>query len=304
MRCLAALLALALAVFSAPLSARAQASQLLTRTLQDRPAVVIAAFGTSTAAEATYGVFEARLREALPELEIRWAFTSEVIRERVNERRRAQGRTDLLPSLQQALADLEASGYTKAVVQPLHIFPGQEYEEAVSIASRFPGLRVEIGETLLHRWENVRHVVEAVSRDFLPPEEGCNVLVSHGTPLTASPANIAYLGLERHLTRTHPNAFLGVVEGIFAAEDALDSAAACPGSRVRFLPFMYVGGEHLMRDVMGEGASWKKVVEAAGKAAEATTVEHQGQTLYKGLGFHPEVNDLFLDSLRRALARL
>lgn len=303
MRPLAALLALAASAF--PFPCLAQASQLMTRTLEERPAVVIAAFGTSTAAQLTYDAFEAQLREALPDLEIHWAFTSEVIRERVNQRRRAQGRTDLLLSLQQVLADLEARGYTKAAVQPLHIFPGQEYEETVGIASRFPGLRVELGEVLLHRWENVREVVAAVSRDFVPPAEGCNVLVSHGTPLTASPANITYLGLDRHLAETYPNAFLGVVEGIFTPEHALGPAAACPGPRVRFVPFMYVGGEHLMRDVMGGDAeSWKTRVEAAGKTAEAATVEYRGQTLYKGLGFYPEVNDLFLDSLRRAVARL
>jgi len=222
----------------------------------------------------------------------------------VNDRRRAEGRSDLLQSLQQALGDLEAHGYTKAAVQPLHIFPGHEYGEVVDIASRFPGLRVELGETLLHRWSNVREVVDVLSRDFLPPQEGCNVLVSHGTPTTHSPANIAYLGLESHLSRTHPNTYLGVVEGIFAPEDALGPASACAGPRVRFLTFMYVGGEHVMRDVMGEGESWKKRLEEAGKAVEATTVDYEGKTLYKGLGFYPEVNELFIDSLRRALARL
>ncbi len=294
----------ALVAFSLLAAGPAPAAQLMTRTLEERPAIVVAAFGTSTRAQITYDVFDRQLREALPGYEVRWAFTSEVIRERVNERRAAEGRTDLLKSLSQTLADLEAGGFTKAVVQPLHIFPGEEYEEVLSIASRFPGMRLEVGDTLLQRWENLRHVVSVVSRDFLPPEEGCNVLVSHGTPSTHVGSNITYLGLERHLARTYPNAFLGAVEGIISPEDALGPAAVCAGPRVRFLSLMFVAGDHLMSDVMGDGNSWKASVEKAGKKAEATTVEHEGETMYKGLGFYREVNEVFIDSVRRSLSRL
>jgi len=282
----------------------APAAQLLTRTLKERPAIVVAAFGTSTRAQVTYDIFDRQLRGAAPGYEVRWAFTSEVIRERVNERRTAEGRTDLLKSLSQTLADLEAEGFTEAVVQPLHIFPGEEYEEVLSVTSGFPGLRLEVGETLLQRWETLRHVVSVVSRDFLPPDEGCNVLVSHGTPSTHVGSNITYLGLERHLGRTYPNVFLGAVEGILSPEDALRPASACAGRRVRFVSLMFVAGDHLMSDVMGDGDSWKAAVEQAGKKAEATTVEYEGETMYKGLGFYPEVNEVFIDSVRRALSRL
>ena len=281
----------------------APAAQLLTRTLKEQPAIVVAAFGTSTRAQVTYDVFDRQLREALPGYEVRWAFTSEVIREKVNERRRREGRTDLIESLSQALADLEAEGFAEAVVQPLHIFPGEEYEEVLSIASRFPGMRLEVGDTLLQRWENLRHVVTVVSRDFLPPEAGCNVLVSHGTPSTHVGSNITYLGLERHLARAYANTFLGAVEGIISPEDALKPASACHGPRVRFVSLMFVAGDHLMSDVMGDGDSWKATVERAGKKAEATTVEYDGETMYKGLGFYPEVNEVFIESVRRALAR-
>jgi sirohydrochlorin cobaltochelatase len=275
----------------------------MTRTLHDAPALVIAAFGTSTKAEATYGVFEKQLREALPGLEVRWAFTSEIIRERVNQRRRAEGRTDLLESLPQALANLQAQGFTKVVVQPLHIFPGEEYEEVLSIVAQFPGLHLEVGETLLQRWESLRRVVSIVSSDFLPPDQGCNVLVSHGTPSTNLGSNITYLGLERHVARTYTNVVLGAVEGIITPEDALGPARACPGPRVRFVSLMYVAGDHLMNDVMGSGDSWKTAVEKAGKQADAATVEYEGETRYKGLGYYPQVNEIFIDSIRRALAR-
>jgi sirohydrochlorin cobaltochelatase len=295
-----ALLACALLVGARP----SEAAQVLTRTLKEKPAVVLAAFGTSTKAQATYDAFDRQLKEALPGYEVRWAFTSEVIRERVNARRAEQGSTERLQSLQQALADLEAAGYTKAVVQPLQITPGEEYEEVLRTAEHFPGLRVEFGETLLHRWETVDEVLAVLARDFLSPSEGANVLVAHGSPTTGAPSNLTLLGLERRLTRRYPNVFLGCVEGVVPAGDALAAARAHPGSRVRFLPLLYVGGDHVMSDVMGDGESWKSDLAKAGKTADMPTVEVNGETQYRGLGMIPAVNAIFLREVRRALERL
>jgi len=67
----------------------------MTRTLKEEPAIVIAAFGTTTRAQVTFDYFEKQLRESLParykNLEIAWAFTSEIVRESANKRFREQG---------------------------------------------------------------------------------------------------------------------------------------------------------------------------------------------------------------------
>ena len=304
LRALLGVVALALA---APGMGRA--AQILTRTLKDKPAIVLTAFGTSTRAQVTYRVLEEQVREAFPDHEIRWAFTSEVIRERVNARWAKEGRKERLLSLQQALSDLEAEGYTKVVVQPLHVFPGEEYEEVLRIVEGFPGLRIEVGETLLQRWETLFEVVHVISRDFLSPEEGCNVLTAHGTPSTHVGSNITYMGLERHLSKKYPNAFLGAVDGIITREDALTAAKRCPKKRVRFIPFMYVAGDHIMNDIMGEEEdprepSWNTEMKRAGFETDVTTVTYNGETYYKGLGFYPEVNEVFIKEIRRALKRL
>lgn len=296
------------ALIAVATSPAAQAAQLMTRTLKNRPAIVVAAFGTSTRAQVTYDVFQKQLEEVFPDHEIRWAFTSEVIRERVNRRWAEQGKPDRLSSLQQALGDLEAAGYTKVVVQPLHIFPGEEYAEVLGIVEHFPGLRIATGETLLERWETLYEVVHLISADFLGPEEGCNVLVAHGTPTTQLGSNITYLGLERHLQKKYPNTFLGAVDGIITRDDALGPAAACAPKRVRFVPFMYVAGDHIMNDIMGEEdaqePSWNIELKRAGITTEATTVQHEGETYYKGLGFFPGVNEVYIREIERALDRL
>ncbi len=300
---------LATALFGCLLLSTAHGAQLMTRTLKDRPAVVLTAFGTSTKAQVTYDALEVEVRKSFPDNELRWAFTSEVIRERVNARWAKEGKPDRLQSLQQALADLEAQGYTRVAVQPLHIFPGEEYEEVLGIVRQFPGLAIETGETLLQRWEVLRGIVSVLAKDFLPPEEGCNVVVAHGTPMTHVGSNITYLGLERYLTRRFPNAFLGAVEGVITREDTLDAVRAYPVKRVRFIPLMYVAGDHILNDILGEEKnpeepSWRSEVEAAGFAVDVPTIDHDGKTLYRGLGFLPEVNEVFLREIGRCLERL
>ena len=37
---------------------------------------------------------------------------------------------------------------------------------------------------------------------------------------------------------------------------------------------------------------------------EVTTIEFQGETYYKGLGFFPEVNEVYIREIARALDRL
>lgn len=287
----------------------ALAAQLLTRSLKDRPAIVLTAFGTSTRAKATYDYLETEVRKAYPESEVRWAFTSELIRERVNGRNAKEGKPERLKSLQQTLADLEAEGYVKAAVQPIHIFPGEEYEEVLSIVKNFPGLKIETGEALFQRWEVLFKIVKALSKDFLPPEEGCNVLIAHGTPQTNQGSNIAYLGLDRHLRLRYPNVWLGGVDGVSDREDALGAAAKWTVKKVRFITFMYVGGDHIMNDVMGENekeskGSWKAELESKGFTVEALTFDFNGQKYYKGLGFMEETVKVFVDEIARSLGRL
>lgn len=293
---------------SAFIASTANAAQVMTRTIKDRPALVLTAFGTSTKAQATYGALEEQVRKAFPDLELSWAFTSEVIRERVNARWAKAGKKERLKSLPQALADLEAMGYTKAIVQPLHIFPGSEYQEVLKAVENFPGLTIETGETLLQRWESVHEVVKLLSADFLEPSQGCNVMVAHGTPSTHVGSNIAYLGLERHLLKRYPNVFLGTVDGVITRQDALEPAKKCSPKKVRFISLMYVAGDHIMNDIMGdevspEGPSWKMELEAEGFDADTPTFEHRGETYFKGLGFIPEVNEIFIRQIARSLKR-
>jgi sirohydrochlorin cobaltochelatase len=262
--------------------------------LKEKPAIVIAAFGSNNRAKAVLYLFQQALEKNYPDESIYWAYTSEIIRKKLN-----------LPSLQQTLSQVEADGYRKVVVQPLHIFPGTEYRHLEEICNFFPGLRVFMGETLLHRWNFVHEILKAIEPEFLSPEEGYNLLALHGTPLAADPVNIVYLGLERMIENLYPNVRAATVEGIpdhraVFARIKRDNLAT-EYKKIKIIPMIYFAGLHAEKDLMGKKESWRSALEALGFKVECPTVTYDGQKTYKGLGHYPAVTKGFLDRLKRAL---
>jgi len=264
-------------------------------TLKEKPAIIIAAFGTSSRAKAPLEIFNNALIKQFPEYEIFWAYSSEIIRRKMR-----------LPSLQESLARVEASGFRRAVVQPLHIFPGTEYQQLAETCEYFPGLRVFLSETLLHRWEFIKEILAVVEQEFLPPEEGFNLLALHGTPLAYDPANIVYLGLERMVADRYPNVLAATLEGI------PDHDAVLAGMRrhnlgdrykkAKIIPMMYLAGLHAEEDLMGEEESWCSVLRDMGFSVDCPMVTYNDAEYFKGLAYYPEVISAFLERLSRTLA--
>lgn len=262
--------------------------------LKEKPAIVIAAFGSTRRGKAALDLFDKKVRERYGDHEVHWAYTSEFIRKKSG-----------LPSLHQTLASIESAGYRKAVVVPLHIFPGVEYQEVSEVIQYFPGLRILLSETLMHRWIFVKEVLAVVETDFLPPAEGLNLLALHGTPLAADPANSAYLGLEKLVSDKYENVLAASLEGVPDYEVVLARIARQSLSdrykRVRILPLMYLAGLHVEDDLMGDGGSWRGSLENMGFKVDCATVTHDGQGFFKSLAFYPEIVDFFLKRLERTL---
>lgn len=262
--------------------------------LKEKPAIVIAAFGSSSRAKAALALFEQKLQQRFPDYEIFWAYTSEIIRKKTG-----------LPSLQQTLASVEAQGFRKAVVQPLHIFQGTEYQQMAETCEYFPGLRVFLSETLLHRWDFVKETLEVIAEEFLPASEGLNLLALHGTPLAADPANIVHLGLERLVADLYPNVLTASVEGVPDHKAVLtrikSHGLAEKYRRIKIIPMMYLAGIHVEDDLMGDEGSWRVALEEQGFAVQCPTIDHDGKNFFKGLAFYPELIDFFMERLKRTL---
>ena len=261
--------------------------------LKEKPAIVIAAFGSSSHAKMSLEIFKKRLEQEFSEHETFWAYTSEILRKKLG-----------LPSLQETLAKVEAAGFRKVVVQPLHIFPGTEYQQMAETCEYFPGLRVLLSETLLHRWDFIKKILDVVKPDFLSPEDGLNLLALHGTPLASDPVNMVYLGLERLVTDLYPNVLAASVEGVPDSEAVLtrikrlDLASQYP--KIKIIPMMYLAGLHAEEDLMGGDNSWRAALENMGFTVECSMVS-EDVDLYKGLAHYPQIINYFIERLHRSL---
>ncbi|RUM47111.1 MAG: cobalamin biosynthesis protein CbiK [Desulfocapsa sp.] len=262
--------------------------------LKEKPAIIIAAFGTSSRAKAPLALFQAAVEKKLPEHKVFWAYTSEILCRKLT-----------LPTIKETLAEVEATGYRKAVVQPLHVFPGTEYQQLAETCEYFPGLRVFLSETLFHRWNFIRASLAILEKDFLPTDQGLNILALHGTPLTADPANIVYLGLEKLVTDLYPNVLTASIEGVpdhravFARIEREKLAEKYKTARI--IPVMYFAGMHAETDLMGAENSWLSKLEKMGFTVNCPTVEVEKKHFYKGLAHRPELITFFTDRLQRSL---
>jgi sirohydrochlorin cobaltochelatase len=257
------------------------------------PAIVLTAFGTTTAAFDTYRHLEEKVRERFPGQEIRWAFTSLKVR-----RKLAQEQGKNLQNLPQVLAELKSAGYRRVVVQSLHVVPGEEWQEVVRESRQVPGLQVAVGQPLLSGAIDAALVLEALARTF-PADltKTAVILVGHGSP--DPQGEQAYLSFEKLLRGRSPdqNVFLGLIDGKPGRDEVLTEVKRRGVTSVRLVPFLLVAGEHVNTDILGDGPeSWKSRLQALGVS--------QIEGVRRGLGHNPDIITIYLDHLQAAARAL
>ncbi|OQX06280.1 MAG: hypothetical protein BWK76_26450, partial [Desulfobulbaceae bacterium A2] len=163
----------------------------------------MASFGSGGRARVALDIVAQALARHVPPSATFWCCTS-----------RQLARTTGLPGVSEIMAQVARAGFDRALVQPLHVFPGSEYEQLAGLCRGPAGLRVIVGETLLHRPQYVREALAVVERDFLPPDQGCNLLALHGCRLREHPVNDMYLGVARLVADLYPHVLAAGIEGV------------------------------------------------------------------------------------------
>ena len=261
----------------------------------EKKGVLLVAFGSTVPeARAALDNIDARARTRFPGLEIRWAYSSRIIREKLA----AEGVRFDSPAM--ALARMMDDGFTGVAVQSLQTIPGEEFHALQKTAQAFSGLpkgmdTVTLGLPLLAEPADVEACAKAVMAS-LPAErkqDEAVILMGHGT---RHPANIYYPGLQYSLSRLDPLVLVGAVEGTPSLDDVRGVLKDRKVSRAWLLPFMAVAGDHALNDMSGDGAdSWKSVLTADG----VTCVP-----VLRGTAEVPAFVDIWLDHLQAALERL
>jgi sirohydrochlorin cobaltochelatase len=251
--------------------------------------VIAAAFGTSTQAQDTYRFFEDRFREAFPGRPLVWAFTSRILRGRMNERNAGW------KSIEEVLSELEHQGCERAVIQSLHVIPGVEFHKIAAAASA-SRMQTTVGRPLLCSDEDCGRVLDALADRIESGGGRATVLVGHGT---CHLAGSVYARLERIVKAQYPeHVYVSVVEGEPPWETARAALRSGAVQKVKFIPLMFVAGEHIMNDVLGEAPgeeepSWR--MQLAGFDIDGSE---------KGLGFNEKISAIYLEHLDAAYRNL
>lgn len=258
----------------------------------EKTGILLVAFGSSIPeAQVAYENIERKTREAFPEIPVRWAFTSQMIRKKL------AGEGKNLDSVAQALSNMVEEGFTHVAVQSLHIIAGEEFHELKQTVRAFGHIpegfqKISLGPPLLGNQKDMERVVSAIMTtlpDQRKPEDAV-LLMGHGTP---HGANVFYTSLMWQLQLQDPNLFLGAVEGFPEITDILPILKERKIQKVWLMPFMLVAGDHARNDMAGpEKDSWKSVLNDSGINCEV---------ILRGTGEYDEFVQIWIDHIREAL---
>ena len=226
--------------------------------------ILLVAFGTSIPeAQVSFKKIEEKVKKAHPDVPVRWAFTSHIIRNILSER----GQNYDSPEV--ALAKMMDEGFTHVAVQSLHTIPGEEFHSLLENAHKFKGMaggmqRVLMGYPLMAVDEDIERVADALL-SIVPKErkkDEAVVFMGHGTH---HPANAYYAALMYRVQLKDPNVFIGAVEGFPEIDHIQNRLMARNIKKAYLMPFMSVAGDHAINDLAGdEDDSWKSVLTKAG----------------------------------------
>jgi sirohydrochlorin cobaltochelatase len=257
--------------------------------------ILLVAFGTSVAkAQVSFRNIEEKVKDAYPDIPVRWAYTSKIIRNKLAK----SGQH--IDSPEAALAKMMDEGFTHVAVQSLHTIAGEEFHDLQRNVNAFRGMaggftNIQVGYPLLGTQDDLERVAAAMIK-IIPGERKKSdavVLMGHGTP---HPANAFYAAIMYHFQEKDPNIFVGTVEGSPEIGDIKNTLLAKKIKKAYLIPFMSVAGDHAMNDMAGAGnESWQSILSAAG----ITCVP-----ILKGTAEYADIVAIWVDHLSDALSRL
>lgn len=258
-----------------------------------KKAIVLVAFGTSDPEAAkAFDLVEKRARDQFPGVELRWAYTSKMIRAKLAK----QGK--LLDSPETVFAKLMSDGYTHVAVLSLHTIPGEEFHELYQNAHLFGQMaggfqKILVSRPLLSSTKDMQTVAAALLKNVPGRQAGDAVIfMGHGTE--HHPADAIYLAMNQVFQELDPNAFVAAVEGSNSIETVVPKLTIRKVKKVFLVPLMSVAGDHAKNDMAGaEKDSWKSILTERGFTCEA---------ILKGTAEIPEIVDVWLDHLNAAFS--
>lgn len=228
---------------------------------------------------------ENRIKEKFKDYEVKRAFTSQMVIERLKKRDGIK-----INNVEEALENMINEGFEEIYIQSLHIIPGHEYEkmhrQIDSFKEKYNFKNIKVGKPLLSDEEDYAEVVEAVDIKDLKESEAI-IFMGHGTDHAS---DNCYSRLEDKFSEKGlKNVYVATVEGNETIEDIIPLLKERKIEKVKLMPFMLVAGDHAINDMAGdEEDSWKNRLLKEGFKVE---------TYVKGLGENEKIRDIFVSHL-------
>ena len=261
-----------------------------------KDALLLVTFGTSVeSAQKSFANIEKKMQAAFPNADVRWAYTSQIIRDKLAKEQKKQ-----IDSPEIALAKLMDEGYKEVTLQSLHMLPGAEFHALNANAHMFEAMRggikkIRIGYPLLVNNQSMEEVLEAAVKHLVPKErkaEDAVVFMGHGTH---HPADAIYSAMMYKAQRMDPNCYVGTVEGFPTFDEILEALKAKGVKKAYLIPLMTVAGDHSINDMAGdEDDSWLSLLKEAGI---------EGVPVLKGLAECDAIVDIWIKRLKESMEK-
>ena len=247
------------------------------------------------------------------------AFTSNIIRkiwhERQNDKKFLEENKNIPEEILYVkaplatIADLQDEGYATIIVQPTHVFEGEEYLDLKSCVDGLdsistiklrhkPFKKIVLGRPLLGKkgeeypyHKDLEAAAKTVKADveLARKNKAALVYMGHGNEYLSTGA---YIEFQETLRRIYPETpvYLGTVEGFPSLDYVVSGLVRDRIRKVVLKPFMIVAGDHATNDMAGdEDDSWKTTFKS--KGIEVITV-------IAGLGENPEIGKILIQHIK------
>ncbi len=258
--------------------------------------ILVVSFGTvnKQSCRLAIGAIEEEIGKAFPDCEVRRAFTSRFVIDRLKGLDGAE--TDhVTEGLERAVKE----GIANLAVQPTFLTKGQEYTKLAGLLKQYEGRfrRIVFGEPLLSGNADLDMVAKAVGEKLSLYDDGRTAicLMGHGTE---GESNRVYTRLQEKMRETgYGDFYIGTMESEPSLADILlHLKEKGIYERVVLSPLMMAAGKHVYEEMAGDkDGSWKRIMQGRGYEVECLT---------EGLGQMPAVRKVYVGHVRAALEQL
>lgn len=253
-----------------------------------KTAILLVGYGAANP-ESRKGIkrFGESCESRFPDLPVRWAYTSPLVRDRMARQRQKSD------SVIKALMRLHYEKFEVVAIQPLQCIPGVEYQTVIQSAEQImseTGIKCKTGKPLLNDLNDIDILAEILVKYLSStcPKGEDAIFMAHGARHSSG---YLYEILAKRVNFLNPFAHIAAMSSSPGLQEILPELKS---ARVWLLPLFSVIGVHALRDMAGCGNdSWKKQIEAQ---------NHECVPVLRGLAEVPEIAGIWLDNLCKTLS--